>query len=198
MGTPLAMYERLVDQIELLNGELISINEVLEAIRTDFAWAVQNGRVNILLDDPAEIPDATVDQNLIELTIRFQTSLATFIEELRMSIDERLESKDDDGKPLSDTEWLASLQAAEPKKPTQKTLFGDGSNRSAGDSFPSITLFEVGETVECLYEEKGQQAEILYLDDARNSATIRLIGKEVQKMVSQDAIQKVGTPEEVD
>ncbi|MCA8998104.1 MAG: hypothetical protein KDA80_13995 [Planctomycetaceae bacterium] len=199
MATHLEISERLADQLERLNEELAGICDVLHEIRVDLAWALQNGRVTVILDDQDVVADATVNATLLELTVRLQADLALFGTDLREMIDVKADGENGLEPSAPTVEALTRLSSKvsewnEPKpQPRQQSLFAVDSS-AKNDSLPPITLFEVGETVEFLYDRRGQKAEILHLDDARSSATVRLIEKGVQMMVSQDAIRKVGEP----
>ena len=202
MPKPYETPEELSCQLNRLNDELRVIRDVLDDIRSDLSWGIQNGRIILSLtelDRFEHVADATLGGDVVELTLRLQMSLATTRTDIADAVDRQRscsitasESERSMPESIATIEDRLSHAQNDPQrtKQRQRTLFHSNLTDDPANSLPAITLFEVGEVVELLYDRPGQTVEIIDLDDARNSATIKLINPNITKMVSQDAIKK--------
>jgi hypothetical protein len=166
----------LAGHVERLTEELQAIGDILEGIRTDLAWALQNGRVIVSLAELERlehVADATLGSDAFDLTIRLHMALAMF------------------GADLADAIAVPSERAQPP--PEVRTPAGE-----PGDSefVSTVVLYEVGDAVEFAWEGEELFGEIVALDDARNRATIMLIPSEDELTVCQDDLTKV-VPDEL-
>lgn len=123
--------EALADQLGRLNHELRCIRDVLDEIRTDLVWGLQNGRVILSLADVNElthVADATVSADMVELTIRLHTALAVLRNDFIAAVDAQREgpvtARDvDRSRPASATSPEESSSAV---TTGQRSLFAEG------------------------------------------------------------------------
>lgn len=177
--------EVLTDQLVRLNQELRVIRNVMDEVRSDLQWGIQNGRVFLSLVDPDETDsqaDAEIEGHVIDLIIRLQSSLVTVAKDIAEAVREQ---RSESVLQTSDDVVPVDAIADEPSSGSTTTSV------PRQDQLPAITLFEAGDLVETLDDGDHQRAEVLELDDARNSATIELIASRTQLQVSQDDLRKV-------
>lgn len=182
--------ELLIGQLTRLNDEMSLIRNAMYDIREQITWGLQNGRVVLSLADPVDQNNETqveVDDQPMELVLRLQSSLSQFANDLVETVQKKQSSHEllpeDDSQSASEVVFQEQKQKPIVKPPQQST-----------ELLPEISLFEAGEIVEMIHDRPGQQAEIITLDDAKNSALVELVDPKVQKLVSQDSIRKV-TPQ---
>jgi hypothetical protein len=161
----------LAGHIERMTEELQAIGDILEDIRTNIAWGLQNGRVIVSLAELEQLQhaaDATLGSDAFELTIRLHTALATFGADLANAFDVR---SHDEPKPLRHAP--ADVETGDP------------------EFVSTVTLYEVGDAVEFEWEGEEMFGEIVTLDDARNQAVVMLIPSQDEVTVCQDELKKV-------
>lgn len=168
----------LAGHVERLTEELQAIGDILEGIRTDLAWGLQNGRVVLSLaelDRLEHVADATLGQDVFDLTLRLHTALALFGADLTDAVERHSQSPQ------------ASVIVDAPLSP-------DVADSVEPEFVPTVVLYEIGDAVE--FEHDGEElfGEIVAVDDARNEATIMLIPSGEELVVCQDNLTK-STPD---
>ncbi|MCA9112862.1 MAG: hypothetical protein KDA52_23115, partial [Planctomycetaceae bacterium] len=171
--TPAAT-EDLIETLDRFNDELQSISDLLEQIRTDFAWGLQNGRVAFVLSEPKsldEFRDVTTGADTLTLAIRFHVALGQLREQLIAAIE-----GSDDPLPVAESTIVADEVKTEDEAVVDR---------------PPIELFEVGDAVEFDLDGETYFGEIAALDDAENIALVQLIPSFEEVEVPQDLLTRI-------
>ncbi|MCA9076719.1 MAG: hypothetical protein KDA93_16965 [Planctomycetaceae bacterium] len=171
--TPVAN-EDLIECFDRFNDELQSISELLEQIRTDFVWGLQNGRVAIVLSEPEsldECRDVTTGADTLTLAIRFHVALGQLREQLLAAIKGSREAL-----PVAESTIVPDEVQADDEAVVER---------------PPIELFEAGDAVEFDLDGETYFGEIATLDDAENSALVQLIPSFEEVEVPQDLLTRI-------
>lgn len=186
--------ESLAEQLERLNDELRCIRDVLDEVRTDLVWALQNGRVILFLADVNElthVADATVDADMVELTVRLHTALAVLRNDVIAAVDAQREGHI----TAQDVDRSLPASAVTEPEPSASTPSVQPSLFVELDTLPPITLYEIGDSVRLEHDGREESGEITALDDARNLATVMLIPSTEEITLSQDLLTKLDPPD---
>ncbi len=147
---------------------------VLEQIRTDLQWGLQNGRVAFVLSEPEsldECGEATVGADALTLSIRFNVALGQLREQMVAVI-----AGSRAGTPVAETSMVAIETSSEDTTPRER---------------PPIELFEEGDAVEFELEGETYFGKIAAVDDAENKALVQLIPSYEEVEVPQDLLTRI-------
>ncbi|MCA9073717.1 MAG: hypothetical protein KDA93_01700 [Planctomycetaceae bacterium] len=166
--------DRLHEQLDLLNEELQAIGDLLEQLRTDLQWGLQNGRVSLLLAKPEpldEDQEATSGADAVTLAIRLNVALSDLRHQVVSTI---VNPPEDPNGPETSVE-------GESEHPDNTTT----------PEHSPIDLFEEGDAVEIKLDGETWFGEITGLDDAENSAIVQLIPSFEEVEVPQDLLIRI-------
>ncbi|MCA9078466.1 MAG: hypothetical protein KDA93_25790 [Planctomycetaceae bacterium] len=97
---PPAGIDGLVDRLDLLQQELRVTRDVMDEIRSDIAWGLQNGRVAFVVSEPDSLDDqreSTVGADAITHAIRLHAAFDQLHDDIRSAIEEAQGTEKSDG-----------------------------------------------------------------------------------------------------
>ena len=171
--TPLAN-EDLIECLDRFNDEMQSISDLLEQIRTDLQWGLQNGRVTFLLSEPEPLDvgrDVTTAADTLTLAIRFHVALGQLREQFLTAIEGKHETT-----PVAESAMIVDVVKADDAAFVERS---------------PIELFEAGDAVEFDLDGETYFGEIAALDDAENIALVQLIPSFEEVEVPQDLLTRI-------
>ncbi|MEZ6055467.1 MAG: hypothetical protein R3C01_02060 [Planctomycetaceae bacterium] len=171
------------------------VTDVLEEIREDIAWGIQNGRVIISLAEVEGLrhtADATVDGSLVEMTLRLHTHLLALREDLSRVVESqqsRLVSTRPEPSQSESSQLASSLVSSEIN--SSQLASSEPPSSELPSTQPVLTLYEIGDAVEFTIEGDDYFGEIVERNDATNEVIVLLLPDEDHIYVSQDLLRLV-------